>query len=123
MQRTGWRRWAVFLLRALAILLVVLVAGTVATVAVARALLPTTCAVSEAQFDGLSMQMKYDKAKELLGCDGVLVSKEDYGQIVIERYAWRGDAWPYGRVRLEFINGTLQGTEKRWLNLSLGLRT
>jgi hypothetical protein len=47
------------------------------------------------------------------------VSKEDYGQIIIEHFAWRGTAWPCGRLRLEFINNTLQGTQKLWLNLSL----
>jgi hypothetical protein len=71
-----------------------------------------TCAVSEAQFDELSMQMNYDAVTKLLGCDGVLVAKEDYGQIIVEHFAWRGAAWPYGRLRLEFINNTLQGTQK-----------
>jgi hypothetical protein len=67
------------------------------------------------------MQMSYEAVKQSLGCDGVLVSKEDYGQIVIERLAWRGAAWPYGRLDLVFINNTLQGTQKLWLNLSVSL--
>jgi hypothetical protein len=67
------------------------------------------------------MQMNYDAAKKLLGCDGVLESKEDYGQIIVEHFAWRGVAWPYGRLRLEFMNNRLQGTQKLWLNLSLSM--
>jgi len=106
-------------LKVLSVLLLVVVAAVAATIAVARALLPNTCAVSEAQLDELSMQMNYDAVRKLLGCDGMLVSKEDYGQIIIEHFAWRGTAWPYGRLRLEFINNTLQGTQKLWLNLSL----
>lgn len=78
-----------------------------------------TPAPSEAQFDELSMQMNYDAVRKLLGFGGMLVSKEDYGQIIIEHFAWRGTAWPYGRLRPEFINNTLQGTQKLWLNLSL----
>jgi hypothetical protein len=93
-----------------------------ATIAAARASLPNTCYVSEVQFDELSMQMNYDAVTKLLGCDGVLVAKEDYGQIIVEHFAWRGAAWPYDRLRLEFINNTLQGTQKHWLNLSLSMR-
>jgi hypothetical protein len=119
MQRTGWRAWAVFLLKALAILLLVVIAAAAASIAVARALLPDTCAVVEPQLKRLAMQMKYEQVKGILGCDGVLVARQDYGQIVIEDYAWRGEAWPYGRLRLQFINNTLQGTQKLWLNLSL----
>ena len=119
MQRTGWRAWAVWLLKAVAIGLVVIAVGSAATIAVARSLLPKTCDVAEAQIEKLSMQMKYDEVKSVLGCDGVLQTKEDYGQIVIEHYAWRGAAWPYGRFRAQFINNTLQGTQKHWLNLSL----
>jgi hypothetical protein len=85
-------------------------------------MLPNTCRVCEGQFGKLSMQLSYDTVKQLLGCDGVLVSREDYGQIVIEHFAWRGAAWPYGRLRLEFINNTLQGTQKLCLNLSLSMR-
>jgi hypothetical protein len=112
------RLWVRFL-KVPAMLFLVVVAAVATTIAVARASLPNTCAVSESQFDKLSMQMSYDAVKKLLGCDGVLVSKEDYGQIVIEHFAWQGATWPYGRLRLEFINNTLQGTQKLWLNLSL----
>jgi hypothetical protein len=121
MPRTGWRAWAVFLLKALAVLLLVVVVTASATIGLARVLLPRTCDVTEAQFDKLAMQMRYEEVKGLLGCDGVLERKEDYGQIVIEHYAWRGAAWPYGRLRGQFINDTLQGTEKLWLNLALTL--
>jgi hypothetical protein len=103
----------------LGVLLLLVVAAVGATIAVARASLPNTCAVSEVQFDQVSMQMNYDAVKKLLGCDGVLIAKEDYGPIIIEHFAWRGAAWPYARLRLEFINNTLQGTQKLWLNLSL----
>jgi hypothetical protein len=116
----GRRLWVRFS-KVLAVLFLVVVVAVAATIAVARASLPNTCAVSEAQFDELSMQMSYDAVKKLLGCDGVLVSKEDYGQIVIEHFSWRGATWPYGRLRLEFINNTLQGTQKLWLNLSLSM--
>jgi hypothetical protein len=114
----GWRNRALSVLKVLAVLLFAGTAMFFATVAVARAMLPKTCAVTEAQFEKLSMQMSYDKAKELFGCDGALESKEDYGTIVVEHYAWRGSVWPYGRVRAEFVNNTLQATEKFWLNLS-----
>jgi hypothetical protein len=108
------------MLRIIAISLAVIAAAIAATIGIARATLPATqCDVSEARFEALSMQMSYEKVKELLGCDGVLVSKQTHGQIVIERYAWRGTAWPYGHLRAEFINNTLQGTRKLWLNLSL----
>ena len=120
MKRPNRRLW-VGLLKVLAILLLIVVAAVAATITVARASLPGSCAVSEHQFDKLSMQMSYDAVKQSLGCDGVLVSKEDHGQIVIERFAWRGAAWPYGRIDLEFINNTLQGTQKLWLNLSVSL--
>jgi hypothetical protein len=60
--------------------------------------------------------------QKAVSCDGVLVSKEDCGPIFTENYAWRGSAWPYGRLHLEFANFTLQGTDKLWLNLSLYIR-
>ena len=109
------------MLKMLAIVLVFLVAATAATIAIARATLPATaCAVREPEIDKLSMDMTYDKAKSLLGCDGVLLSKEKFGDsLVIESYAWRGDAWPYGRFKAEFFNKTLQATTKLWLHLSV----
>ena len=112
--------WVVF--KWSAFVAVVAAAALAATVAVARALLPNTCTISEAQIGKLSMEMKYDAVKELFSCDGVLVSKEDCGPIFTENYAWRGSAWPYGRLHLEFANFTLQGTDKLWLNLSLYIR-
>lgn len=108
-------------LKVLAVLLLLVAAAVAAAITVARASLPGSCAVSEHQFDKLSMQMSYDTVKQALGCDGVLVSKEDHGLIVIERFAWRGAAWPYGRLDLEFINNTLQGTQKLWLKVSVSL--
>jgi hypothetical protein len=50
----------------------------------------------------------------------VLLSQEKLGDgLVIEAYAWRGDAWPYSRFRAEFYNKTLQATHKLWLGLSI----
>lgn len=114
------RPWVGFF-KVLAVLLLVVAAAVAATITVARASLPGTCAVSEHQFDKLSMQMSYDAVKQSLGCDGMLVSKEDYGQIIIAHFTWRGAAWPYGRLRLEFINNTLHGTQKLWLNVSVSM--
>jgi hypothetical protein len=113
------RRLWVRILKGLGILALAIVTAAGATITVARALLPGTCDVAEDRFDKLSMQMSYEAVKEALGCGGVLVEKEDYGQgqVVIEHFAWRGAVWPYGRVRLQFINNTLQGTEKLWLHL------
>lgn len=109
------------MLKKVAIALVFVVAAIAATIGIARATLPATaCAVREAEIDKLSMNMTYDKAKALLGCDGVLLSAEKFGDtLVIESYAWRGDVWPYGRFRAEFFNKTLQATYKLWLNLSI----
>ena len=91
-------------------------------IAVARAILPpTSCAVAEAEVDALQLEkMSYSDVKVKLGCDGVLKQRQDYGgQILIEDYAWRGDAWPYARFQGHFINGVLHGTDKRWLTLNL----
>ena len=109
------------MVRKLAIVLVSFVAALASAIGIARATLPgTVCAVTEPQIDALSMNMSYDKAKALLGCDGVLLSNMRYDDsLVVEAYAWRGDAWPYGRFRAEFFNKTLQATSKLWLNLSL----
>ena len=120
MNRPARRLWVRFV-KALVVLFLAVVAVVAGTIAIARASLPATCAVAEAQFDKLSMEMSYDAAKKLLGCDGALVVKEDYGQIVIEHFEWRGATWPYGRLRLQFINSTLQGTEKLWFNLSVSM--
>jgi hypothetical protein len=104
---------------AVALLLLAVAVVAIAGFGIARALLPgSACVVTEAQYKGLSMEMAYEKAISVLGCEGVLVSKQTHGDIVIENYAWRGTAWPYGRVQTTFINGTLQGTELRWLDLS-----
>jgi hypothetical protein len=104
---------------AVAVLLLAVIVVAIAGFGIARALLPrSACSVTEAQYRALSMEMAYEKARSVLGCDGVLLSKQTYGDIVIETYAWRGTAWPYGRVQTTFINGTLQGTDLRWLDLS-----
>lgn len=108
------------MLRVIAISLAVVAAFLALGITVARATLPSTdCTVTEARFATLAMEMSYDKAKGVLGCDGVLVGRTDYGEIVIEHYSWRGTAWPYGRLNAQFINKTLQGTSKYWLDLSI----
>ena len=100
-----------------AIALTVVIAAL--SIAVARALLPkTSCTVTEAQIDGLVVErMSYQDVKTGLGCDGLLTSREDIGgTILTEDYAWRGDAWPYGKFEGHFINGKLHGTSKIWLD-------
>jgi hypothetical protein len=59
----GRRLW-VRVLKVLAVLCLVVVGAVAATIAMARASLPNTCAVSEAQFDKVSMQMNYEAAKK-----------------------------------------------------------
>ena len=109
------------MMKMLAFALLSVVAATAAAIGIARTTLPSSaCAVREQEIDKLSMNMTYDKAKSLLGCDGVLLSKENFGDtLVIEAYAWRGNAWPYGRFKAEFFNKTLQATSKLWLDLSI----
>lgn len=112
-----FRRFLVFL--ATTALAFISVAGLL--IAVARALLPETCTVSQAQIDTLELEKtSYAGVAVKLGCDGVLKQREDYsGQILIEDYAWRGDGWPYAHFQGHFINGVLHGTDTFWLNLSI----
>ena len=107
--------------RKLVIALLSIVAAIAVAIGIGRATLPASeCAVSEAQIDRLAMNMTYDAARSMLGCDGVLLSQEKLGDsLLIEAYAWRGDVWPYGRFRAEFYNKTLQATHKLWLGLSI----
>ena len=109
------------MVKMLAVGVLCLVAAVAAAVGIARATLPASaCTVTEPQIDSLSMNMTYDKASSVLGCDGVLLSKESFGDtLVIEAYAWRGDAWPYGRFKAEFFNKTMQATSKLWLHLAI----
>ena len=106
------------MLRRLAVVLAAF-AAVIVVVAVTRAMLPqTACNVGYAQYSALPMKISYDKAKGLLGCDGMLISREAYdGKLVIEAYAWRGTAWPYGRVEAGFINNSLEKKSVRWLDL------
>ena len=91
-------------------LVVAAAAALIVAVGGVRALMPqTACNVSYAQYKALPMKVSYDKAKGLLGCDGKLLSREEYdGKLVIESYAWRGAAWLYGRVEAVFINNSLE---------------
>lgn len=80
----------------------------------------TACTVSEAQIAAVKLEsMNYADVTKLFGCEGKLAGREDYGEIVIETFAWRGEAWPYGAFDGEFINGVLHGTKKTWLNVKI----
>jgi hypothetical protein len=95
----------------------------VAVIGVARALLPnTSCAVTRDKIDALVLEnMSYADVKGVLGCDGILVAKEDLGegQYVFETYQWRGDVWPYGWFGAKFINGKMHETNTYWFKLDL----
>ena len=88
---------------------------------IARLMLPrTTCSVTEAQIDALVLSnMSYGDVSRKLGCPGARKSREDYGALVVETYAWRGNVWPFGEFEGTFMNGRLEGTSKTWLNLEL----
>ncbi|MES1180071.1 MAG: hypothetical protein ABUL43_02630 [Hyphomicrobium sp.] len=112
------------LLKAFFLVAVVIVAVVAASYGVARLTLPeTSCSVTEAQIDALVLsKMSYDDVSRALGCAGARKSREEYGTIVVETYAWRGAVWPFGKFEGEFINGRLEGTSKTWLNLELSGR-
>jgi hypothetical protein len=98
--------------------------SAVSGVAIARAMLPkSACAVTESQVDSLVLEkMSYADVRSTLGCNGILVKKEDYGPtLVIEDYGWKGDTWPYSKFEGHFINGVLHGTEKRWISFNVTL--
>jgi hypothetical protein len=100
------------------------VVTAVSGVVIARAMLPkSACAVTEANVESLILEkMSYADVRSTLGCNGVLVKKEDYGpKLVIEDYGWQGDTWPYSKFEGHFINGTLHGTEKRWISFNVTL--
>ena len=95
----------------------------IVSIGVARAMLPkTSCSVSQEKIDVLVLEtMSYSDARGVLGCDGILVAKEDLGdgQYVFETYQWRGDVWPYGRFGAKFINGRLEEKNTYWFKLAL----
>lgn len=95
----------------------------VLTIAIARVALPHTCAVPESALERIELEkMRYGEVKATLGCDGVVVSREDIGgtgELVIEDISWRLDTWPYGRFTAHFINGVAHGKELYALNLRL----
>lgn len=118
----AWMRAVAKVARLLWRALLAIVALTGLAVGIARARLPASaCAVSQAQIDALVIgKMSYADVKGVLGCDGVLKVREDYGaKLVIEDYAWRGDAWPYARFQGHFINGKLHGTETYRISLAI----
>lgn len=94
--------------------------GVIADVAIARAKLPqTTCRVSDAQYGALPLQVSYERAKALLGCDGVLMTREALSpSLVYEAYAWRGAGWLNSRVTAEFFGNAL---ERKSIRSSLSL--
>jgi hypothetical protein len=112
------------LIKAFVLVAVIIVATAAAAYGVARLMLPeTSCSVTEAQIDALVLsKMSYDDVSRALGCTGARKSREEYGAIVVETYAWRGAVWPFGKFEGEFINGRLEGTSKTWLNLELSGR-
>jgi hypothetical protein len=80
----------------------------------------STCAVTEDKISSLEMNRPYAEIAAKLGCAGVLQKHEALSdELVFDTYAWRGAGWPYSSFKGEFINGTLQGTNKLWLSLSL----
>jgi hypothetical protein len=100
--------------------------SAVSGIAIARAMLPkSACAVTESQVDTLVLEkMSYADVRSTLGCNGVLVKKEDYGpKLVIEDYGWQGDTWPYSKFEGHFINGVLHGTSKTWFNVAFSPNT
>ncbi|MEQ1717073.1 MAG: hypothetical protein ABL907_13985 [Hyphomicrobium sp.] len=102
--------------------LLMIVALTGLSVGIARARLPASeCAVSQAQIDALVIEkMSYADVKGVLGCDGILKQRQAYSaDLVIEDYAWRGNAWPYARFQGHFINGQLHGTETYQIVLAI----
>lgn len=110
------------ILKILAKGMLALIALLCLAVAVARASLPgTACAVTEAQLAALALEkMTYKNVTSALGCDGVLTSSVAYGDaVVVEDYAWQGDAWPYAKFEGHFINRYLHGTSKIWFSLAI----
>ena len=84
-----------------------------------RVMLPaSSCDVKEAQVAALKLEMRYDAVKAVLGCDGVLWERVDYGpDLRMEVYRWRGDAWPYAVFSGTFYNRVMHGTDMRWLRI------
>ncbi len=104
------------------IALVTVLGLSMGALAVGRVLLPgSLCTVTEAQLDGLVLEtMSYEDVKSALGCDGVLVARQDYGDSIrVEDYAWRGDTWPYGRFQGTFINQKMHATSKTWFKFTI----
>ena len=83
----------------------------------------TACTVSESQIAAVKLEtMTYADVSRMFGCEGKLAGRRDYGEVVIENFAWRGEAWPYGAFDGEFINGVLHGTKKTWLIVGISAK-
>ncbi len=99
------------------------VAVALATVVATRALLlpDSTCTVTQSVADSVKLELAYDRVRDILGCEGVRVSGQDWGEIRQDIYHWRGDAWPFGRFEAVFYNRVLHQTRKLWFNLNVTL--
>ena len=95
-----------------------------ATMAVRAFYLPVSeCLVTKASVDTIELRMDYGGVVRALGCEGVRVKRDDWGEIVREVYQWRGAAWPFGRLQGEFYTQpggaplVLHKTEVHWLDI------
>jgi hypothetical protein len=110
-------RWIRYILVGLLVLVTLpLVLG-----AVAVAMLPaTSCRVTDAHYEVIRLEVPYAEIIKQLGCDGQLVSKQDFGPDLHEEiFAWRGSCWPYQRLDLTFYNRVAHVKSHRRLCLNL----
>ncbi|MEZ5923004.1 MAG: hypothetical protein R3D57_01320 [Hyphomicrobiaceae bacterium] len=78
------------------------------------------CKVSIPAVETLVLEETLDQVAARLGCPGALTSVHIMADdLRLHTRVWRIDAWPYGRLEGEFINGELHGMTKTWLNLSI----
>jgi hypothetical protein len=95
--------------KAIALAAIAGVLAVIIDVAIARARLPqTVCSVSDDQYRSLPLEVSYEKAKAILGCDGVLVRRETLPNLAYEAYAWHGTGWINTRVVVEFFGDSLK---------------
>lgn len=94
--------------------------GLVTVTTVRAYYLPASaCSVSMEKAKGLALERPYAEIRDALGCDGVLVKREELAEkLTREVYAWRGDTWPYARFDALFYNGMLHGKDIHWVSLS-----
>ncbi|MGL4397022.1 MAG: hypothetical protein ACRCS9_10825 [Hyphomicrobium sp.] len=101
-------------------------AGIFSGAAVAAAVLSpaSDCTVTQAGIARLELeQMSYAAVAQALGCDGILMDRQDFGgTLIYEHYAWRGEAWPFSRFDGKFYNQQLHATSKIWLSLTFSAK-